>query len=120
MPRTKTESLQPGMVVASDVKNIDGMLLIPVGAELSERQIDILQAWGVAEIEVQAGANAEANGDPLAKLPPEVLEKWTAEAKGLFWKLDENSLIEMEVLKLMLHRRVTRAGAKRTHECTNH
>ncbi len=112
MPRTKTESLQPGMVVASDVKNIDGMLLFPAGASLTERQIDILQAWGVAEIDVQADPDSENNSDPLAKLPPEVLAQWTAEAKALFWKLNENDLIEAEVLKLMLHRRVKRAGTK--------
>lgn len=112
MPRTKTEYLQPGRVVASDVKNIDGMLLIPAGASLTERQIDILQAWGVAEIDVQAGADAETSGDPLAKLPAEVLSKWTDEAKALFWKLDENNLVQAEVLQLMLRRRVRRAGTK--------
>lgn len=113
MPLRKTESLQPQMVVASDVKNIDGMLLIPAGAALTERQIDILQAWGVTQIDVQASAGVEADsGDPLTKLPPEVLAKWTEEAKALFWKLDESNLVEAEVLKLMLRRRVQRAGTK--------
>jgi hypothetical protein len=56
MIRVKSEALQPGMIVARDVKNIDGMLLAPLGCQLSERQIDILQAWGVVEVEVEAGS----------------------------------------------------------------
>jgi hypothetical protein len=31
--RIKSEALQPGMVVARDVKNIDGMLLAPSGSQ---------------------------------------------------------------------------------------
>ncbi|HEY9174180.1 MAG TPA: hypothetical protein VI136_18005 [Verrucomicrobiae bacterium] len=113
MPLTKTEALRPQMIVASDVKNIDGMLLIPAGAALTERQIDILQAWGVTQIDVQAAAGAEEeNGDPLSKLPPEVLAKWTEEAKALFWKWDDSNLVEAEILNLMLRRRVQRAGTK--------
>ena len=100
------------MVVASDVKNIDGMLLIPSGCTLSERQIDILQAWGVAEIEVQATGDADADADPLAKLAPEVLAKMTSELKALFWNPDEENPVFAEVFKLMLHRRARRDAAK--------
>jgi hypothetical protein len=69
MPRIKTESLQEGMVVSCDVKNIDNMLLIPAGCNLTERQINILQAWGVAEIDIQ-DSKALEDADPLAKLAP--------------------------------------------------
>ena len=72
MPRIKTESLQTGMVVASDVKNLDSMLLIPAGCALTERQISILQAWGIGEVEVETAANVE-EPDPLSRLAPEVL-----------------------------------------------
>ena len=75
MIRVKSEVLQPGMIVARDVKNIDGMLLAPAGCELSERQIGILQAWGVAELEVEAGADMAQAHDPLAQLPPGKFKK---------------------------------------------
>jgi hypothetical protein len=76
--RVKAEELSPGMVVAREVKNIDGMLLAPAGCELSERQIGILQAWGIAEVEVEAGEEQARAHDPLAQLPPETLAKITA------------------------------------------
>jgi hypothetical protein len=112
MPRVKTESLQEGMVVASDVKNMDGMLLIPSGCSLTERQIDILQAWGLAEIEVQATEGGAADADPLATLTPDVVAKMTAELKALFWKPDEANPVFAEVLKLILQRRARRSHVK--------
>jgi hypothetical protein len=110
MPRVKTESLQEGMVVSTDVKNIDGMLLIPSGGRLSERQIDILQAWGVEEIEVQATGGGDTDADPLARLSPEAAAKMTAELRARFWNPDEAHPVFVEVFKLLLQRRA-RHGA---------
>jgi molybdopterin biosynthesis enzyme len=109
MPRVKTELLQAGMQVASDVKNIDNMLLIPAGAELTERHIGILEAWGVTDVEVQVSAGAE-DADPLAKLPPEVVARLTAEIKSRFWQADESNPVYLEVVKLMLHRRAAKGA----------
>src|SRR3989304_2737295 len=112
MPRIKTESLQPGMIVASDVKNIDTMLLIPAGCALTERQIDILQAWGAGELDVQAYETGQDSGDPLEKLSPEVVERLSAEVKALFWKPEDGDPVFEEVFKLMRQRRARKALAK--------
>ena len=96
------------MVVARDVKNIDGMLLAPSGCELSERQINILQAWGVTDVEVEAGADMAKAHDPLAQLPPETLAKITAELRARFWKPDEFGPVPAEIFRLMLLRQARR------------
>lgn len=96
------------MVVARDVKNIDGMLLAPSGCELSERQINILQAWGVTELEVEAGEEMAKAHDPLAQLPPEVLAKLTADLRGRFWKPDDFGPVPAEIFKLMQLRQARR------------
>jgi hypothetical protein len=110
--RVKSEELKPGMVVARDVKNIDGMLLAPSGCELSERQIGILQAWGVTELEIEASEEQAKSHDPLAKLPPEVLAKLTADLRARFWKPDEFGPVPAEIFKLMLLRQARRALAQ--------
>jgi hypothetical protein len=92
------------MVVARDVKNIDGMLLAPSGCQLSERQINILQAWGVTEVEVEAGAEMAKAHDPLSQLPPETLAKITADLRARFWKPDDFGPAPAEIYKLMLLR----------------
>jgi hypothetical protein len=106
--RLKSEALQAGMVVARDVKNIDGMLLAPSGCELSERQINILQAWGVTEVEVEAGEEMAKSHDPLAQLPPETLAKLTADLRARFWKPDDFGPVPAEIFKLMLLRQAQR------------
>ena len=108
MIRVKSEELQPGMVVAREVKNIDGMLLAPSGCKLSERQIDILQTWGVVEIEIEASEEQAKARDPLAQLPPEVLAKITAELRARFWQPDDFGPVPAEIFKLMLLRQARR------------
>ena len=105
MPKIKIESLQEGMVVVSDVKNIDNMLLIPAGCTLSERQINILKAWGVSEVEVVASETQE-DTDILTKLSAEEVERLSAEVKERFWKVDEANPVFMEIFILILQRRV--------------
>jgi hypothetical protein len=97
------------MVVARDIKNIDGMLLAPSGCQLSERQIDILQAWGVAEVEVEAGEEMARALDPLAQLPPETLARLTAELRARYWQPDGFGPVPAEIFKLMLLRQAQRA-----------
>ncbi len=99
------------MVVASDVKNIDHMLLIPAGCTLTERQINILQAWGVSEIEVQNSTSSE-DADPVAKLPAETVARLTAEIRGRFFKPDDTNPVCAEIFKLMLQRRARKLAAK--------
>ncbi len=108
MVRVKSEELQPGMVVARDVKNIDGMLLAPSGCELSERQIDILQTWGVVEVEIEANEEQAKARDPLAQLPPDVLAKITADLRARFWKPDDFGPVPAIIFKLMLLRQARR------------
>jgi hypothetical protein len=110
MPRIQTDSLQEGMVVAVDVKNIDNMLLIPAGCSLTDRQIGILQAWGVTDVEVQ-GSPALAEANPLAKLPPDVVARLEAEVRSLFWQPDDANPVYAEIFKLMLQRRARKAIA---------
>jgi len=108
MIRIKAEELKPGMVTAREVKNIDGMLLAPVGSVLSERQINILQAWGVTEIAIEASEEQALACDPLAQLPPESLAQITAKARARFWKPDEFGPVSAEIFRMMLLREARR------------
>ena len=96
------------MVVARDIKNIDGMLLAPSGCQLSERQIDILQAWGVVEVEVEAGEEMARAHDPLAQLPPATLARITADLRARYWEPDGFGPVPAEIFKLMLLRQAKR------------
>ncbi|TSA40937.1 MAG: hypothetical protein D4R57_01260 [Verrucomicrobiales bacterium] len=99
------------MVVKADVKNIDNMLLIPNGCTLTARQIGILQAWGVTDIEVQSGGDA-GNTDVVATMPADALERLTAEVRASFWKADDSDPVFAELFKVILRRRANRPVSK--------
>jgi hypothetical protein len=104
MPKIKTESLQEGMVVTTDVKNMDNMLLIPAGCALTEKHINILNAWGIPEIQVQSSDSAEDSKDILQKLSPATLAKMTAELHAIFWEPIDKNPIQREVFDFVLRR----------------
>ena len=111
MPRIKIEALEEGMTVAADVKNIDNMLLIPAGCSLTDRQIDILQSWGVPEIDVETSQAIE-EADPLMSLPPEEAARLTSQIKSLFWETEESSPVLAELCRVLLRRQLRRGTAR--------
>jgi len=46
------KNLRPGMVVAEDVKDLNGNILIQKGVEIEEKHERILKSWGVSDVEV--------------------------------------------------------------------
>ncbi len=82
MPVIDVSLAQPGMVLAADVLDKRGRVLIPAGKELVEKYVTALPAWGVTRIEVEgddiAGAAAEAE--------PWAVDEATAELEALFQK----------------------------------
>lgn len=93
------------MIVATDVKNSDNMLLVPAGCALTERHIDILKAWGVTEVEVDLASDVTDISDPLSQMPPEQVAQLTAELRNRFWELDEANPAAARVFELMLRRK---------------
>ncbi len=115
MPNAKLESLQEGMIVTLDVRNMDDMLLIPAGCALTGRQIVILNAWGIAEIQVEARGDSEDLADPLQQLPPETLEQLTRELQAAFWEPGDGSPVQQEVFNLVLRRQAKQALESQRH-----
>ena len=99
--------------MAVDVKNIDGMLLIPKGTTLTERQIGILQAWGVAEIEVRASAGRKEEANPLGNIPAQTLDRLVQETKAPFWEADPSNPVFAEIFKQLLLRRARKLANTR-------
>lgn len=93
------------MIVTVDVRNLDNMLLIPAGCALTDRQVNILNAWGIAEIQVEACGDSEGLADPVQQLPPETLEPLRRDLEAAFWEPVDTSPVQQEVFNLVLRRR---------------
>jgi hypothetical protein len=59
MPKFAKENLQPGMKLAKPVLGQNGMVLLPEGAELTEKLIERIQDMDIAAIFVE-GPSAQA------------------------------------------------------------
>ncbi len=55
--------LKPGMILAEPALNFQGVLLLDTGAELTEKNIQILKSWGVTKISVEGKSKKEKIGD---------------------------------------------------------
>lgn len=106
--RVKLDDLQEGMKVAMEVKNMDDMLLIPAGCELTARHIRILQTWGITEVSVESTGEESEAVDPLKQVPPEVLERLTEEVRLACPALDKAQAVQAELFRLLLARKVRR------------
>jgi hypothetical protein len=113
MPKVRTEALRDGMVVATEVKNMDDMLLVSAGCVITEKLIDILSAWGISEVEVEACDGVEEPGDILQQLPAETLKELTTELESVFWEAINTSPVQKEAFKLALRRKAKQVSASR-------
>lgn len=67
------DNLEIGMVLASDVLDRNGRMLLGAGAELNQKHLTIFRTWGVAEADI-AGIDYVDNELPLpAEIDPVAL-----------------------------------------------
>ncbi|MBN2340207.1 MAG: HDOD domain-containing protein [Deltaproteobacteria bacterium] len=72
MPNIPLESLTPGMTTIADVVNRRGQILIPSGAEISERHMKGLKMWGIESVDIDASDLSDeylAHDASLRQLP---------------------------------------------------
>lgn len=64
------DNIEVGMVLASDVLDRNGRMLLGAGAELNQKHLTIFRTWGVAEVDI-AGIDYANNESPLpAEIDP--------------------------------------------------
>ncbi len=67
----KVSDLKPGMKIVSPVENVHGVVLLPAGTELTEKQIKTIKAWGVEWVDISE--ERESQGSPRS---PELEKKF--------------------------------------------
>ena len=67
------DNIEVGMVLASDVLDRNGRMLLGAGAELNQKHLTIFRTWGVVEADI-AGIDFADNESPLpAEIDPGAL-----------------------------------------------
>ncbi|UCF90663.1 MAG: HDOD domain-containing protein [Desulfobacterales bacterium] len=100
MPIVPTDKLQPDMVLAAEVRDITGRLLLTKGKRINPGHIRILKMWGITEVNIagQEGIEEVAASDADSELS----QKIRAHTNHTFSHADLDHPALQEIYKLAL------------------
>ena len=104
---------QAGMVLAADVVDKRGRLLIPAGKELSERYVGALSQWGIDRIEVEGDG---PEGGDSGEIEPWAVERATAEIATLFSLVNRDHPMMAALAEACTQRRAVTVQAEGSEE----
>ena len=81
-----TDKLKPGKILAEEVRDINGRLLLARGNEIADNHIRIFKIWGVSEVAVEGPDKGGDKFDP--DLNPEIFEQVHTTVLSLFRHTD--------------------------------
>ncbi|PID40886.1 MAG: hypothetical protein CR984_00890 [Proteobacteria bacterium] len=67
------DNLEPGMVLASDVTDTNGRMLLSKGASVDTKHLNMFKMWGVREVRIQQ--SGDADGKARHAVDPETMRK---------------------------------------------
>jgi hypothetical protein len=94
------------MVLADEVRDQQGRLLMPAGTELTARHLRAFQLWGILGVRIQAGDQAQAPAEP--PLSPEQLAQGRAAVLGRLRESDPADPLIAELVQFCAAREARR------------
>ncbi|MBW1702112.1 MAG: hypothetical protein JRJ69_07195 [Deltaproteobacteria bacterium] len=94
----KLDELRRRMILAKPVHNLQGVLLLDQGTELTEKNIWILKSWGVNQVWVEGGSEEGKEKEKEEDVEPEKKMKYAIqeELKEKFSEvLDDQVMVEI-------------------------
>jgi HD-like signal output (HDOD) protein len=78
----RTDKLKPGQILAAEVRDSNGRLLLAGGREIQPEHIRVFKIWGVCEVLIHDNPCTDDETDPVAN--PEMLAQILANVQTLF------------------------------------
>ncbi len=98
MEAVQTDKLKPGQILAEEVRDINGRLLLASGNEIQSNHIRIFKIWGISEVNVAGSSGAKEKFDP--KFDPELVEQAVETMKLLCSHVDMEHPAIREIFKI--------------------
>ncbi len=105
------DDLEAGMILAEDVHDQQGRLLLPSGSELTERHLRAFQMWGILTVKIRGAGEEEP---PELVISPEVLAAADAKVRERLRSQDLESPVIAEIFQFAVQReaRLLAAGER--------
>ncbi len=91
--------ITPDMILAKDVQDTNGRVLLRGGMALTERHIRIMKTWGVVDADIKDTSSQEAEDKSMAQLDPALLKKAEVKADQLFQRSNLNHPVVHELYR---------------------
>ena len=111
MPRLSLPELEAGMVLAQDVRDGSGRVLLSAGNEIQEKHLKIFKTWGIASAEIDASDLDMDALEGASKIDPKTLDAAKKKAELLF-VLAENDHPAMKELLQIATNKIARLLSK--------
>ncbi len=100
MGKVAIENIETGMVLASDVCDRSGRMLLGAGAELTQKHLVIFHTWGVLEADISGHGSDEVPDQIPADVDPMELADAEEELAPLFRHTNRNHPAIIELMRL--------------------
>ncbi len=106
MGKVAIESIEAGMVLAGDVRDRSGRMLLGAGAELTPKHLVIFRTWGVLEVDIAGQGGDEAADQIPADVDPLELAAAEKSLAPLFSHSNREHPAIAELMRLAALRKV--------------
>ena len=86
--------LKEGMVLASEIKNRHGNVLLQKGDALEEKHIMRLKSWGITEVDIEGVDRDQVEKREMEVLSSDLIASVEEELDGLFPDYGDNALMK--------------------------
>ena len=105
MVQRNLDDLQVGEILAADVKDRSGRLLLTAGAAIEERHLKIFRGWGVTDVSIEGTPNDDHNiSEKMAQQDPDFRNMVETELKKDFKVNDLSNPFIQALLKICVDR----------------
>jgi HD-like signal output (HDOD) protein len=99
----QTHKLKPGLVLAEEVRDINGRLLLGKGNRIDQSHIRIFKIWGITDVNVYGAIGLKDKPESLVN--PELIEKTEDKIKPIFTHADLDHPAIKEIFRLSIEYR---------------
>lgn len=107
MEKVSVSDLKVGMIIAEDVKDKNGQLLLPAGLTVVEKHLDVVRSWGIEEVAIESGSKEEEK-----PLDPQIVARAEKELGELFKFTDRNQPVMGELFQFCVVRRAKQLSSR--------
>ena len=102
------EYIQEGMILAADIKERSGRVLLSGGSIITEKHLRVFRMWGITEADIKGIETDELAANMAAQLDQHLLQEIEAQTRERFCRVDMDHPFIKELFRLLTIRQVRR------------